>query len=197
MTSDHASHANELTHRALHPYFGDRLFPDLGLEALNLTRRRLHAAGFADDGHAEEVFARALQRALAYLRRTDGASVVHPRAWFHTICRRETYAYIREVIEKDSQTLSSLLGGETEIAASRLYDEERVLALVREAIKRLRPRFREFVELDILKCLPPEDIQAKMKIRSPRYFRKLKSEALSALRHAIQTLLDKGIDSLF
>jgi DNA-directed RNA polymerase specialized sigma24 family protein len=89
------------------------------------------------------------------------------------------------------------LEGECEFLGANLQSEERILQLVREAISSLPPRFQEFIVLDLVERREPQEIRKKMKISSESYFRKIKCEAFFALRAALSSLIQKGIDSLF
>lgn len=197
MATDPAHLADNLMRTAFAPHFGSRLPDYLGREVFNKIRKVLRAEGFVDDHHSEEVFSRTLLKALDFLKRHDGAAVRLPRAWVHTIARHETGHYLEERGQEDSQSIVALLEGEIELPGAHLNSEERILALVRRACDSLTPRLREFLLLDLLEALPPEEIRKRMGITSPGYFRVIKHEAFSALRAAIKSLVEKGVDALF
>ncbi len=193
---DPAHQADDLVREGFSPYFGERLPPCLGSETYCTTFKRLHNEGFGDVEHAQEVFARALTNGLDHLHNHGGLSVRQPRAWFHAICRHETYHYLRELAAGDAASVELLVEGETVLPKVELLDQKRVLALVHEAMKELAPRHREFILLDFVEQLPPEEIQRRMHIQSYGYFKKLKHQALSALKLAVKALLEHGISSL-
>jgi DNA-directed RNA polymerase specialized sigma24 family protein len=193
---DPAHHFNHLVHEAFSQFFEDRLPTDLGSETFKTTVSRLKIEGFPDTDHAEEVVARALSKGLEYVHKHGGASVRQPRAWFHEICRNETTHYLVEMAAHDSRSVLSLVEGETDLIDANVYDPKKVDALLREAIQQLSPRHRELILLDMVKRLPPAEIEKSMGIHSHGYFLKLKSESFSALKLAVKVLIEKGISSL-
>jgi DNA-directed RNA polymerase specialized sigma24 family protein len=195
--NDPAHHANNLVNIAFSPFFGERLPLHLGSETFRTTRNRLRLEGFTDPDHTQEVFARALTKSLEYLHKHGGPSVRQPRAWFHGICRHETTHYLMEMAAHDSGSVLSLIEGETDVLNADLYNPEKVGALLRQAIQELSPRHRELILLDLVQRLPPAEIEKTMGIHSHGYFLKLKSEAFSALKHAVKALIEQGIGSLF
>lgn len=188
--------ANHVLHTALLPFFEGRLPPDLGRELLSTIRKRLCAEGLQGDEHAEEIFARVLMDAVTYLKRHGGTEVEQPRAWLHAISRNVTYHYLMEASRRDIPSVVAALEGERELLGANLQNEERILQLVREAISSLPPRFQEFIVLDMVERREPQEIREKMNIPSEPYFQNIKCEAFSALRAALSSLVQKGIDSL-
>lgn len=169
--------------------------PNLGRDAYRSILRLLSPEGLGDDLHAEEIFSRALINAYAHLGKHGGESVDFPRAWFLAICRHETIRYLKE-LSTPTVPLNELIAG-NEPLVFPVRHEERLLEEVRKAIKQLTPRQQEFIRLDLQECLPEKEIQAKMGINSLAYLRKLKCEAFRALRNALQSIIDQGIDNLF
>jgi RNA polymerase sigma factor (sigma-70 family) len=195
--SDPAHHSDDLVRVAFSPFFQEGLPPHLGSEVFKTARNRLRAEGFLDVDHAQEVFARGLTKGLEYLHKHGGPNVRQPRAWFHEICRNETTHYLKEMAMHDSGSVLSMIEGETDLLDSHLYDPERVNAIFREAIQQLPPRHRELIVLDLVKRHSPSEIEKAMGIHSHGYFLKLKSEAFSALRVAVKTLIEQGLGSIF
>jgi len=176
-------------------YLGDRVPQHLGREAYCVTKRRLMAEGFPDRYHAEEAFSMALTNAIKYLSSHGGDKIRQPRAWFHTLCRRACVDYLKDLTVQSTYTLSSLIEGEGLVDPS--VSDERTLRLVRRAFEQLKPRHRQLVELDLVKCLPPAKIQEEMGLPTNGAFRVLKHEAFVALREALRVLIDSGIGQLF
>jgi DNA-directed RNA polymerase specialized sigma24 family protein len=196
MAADPAHLSDDLVRVAFSPFLDGRLPPHLGSEAFKTTRKRLGVEGFTDVEHAQEVFARALTNGLTYLNKHGGASIRQPRPWFHGICRNEATRYLTEMAAHDSGSVLSLVDGDTDLLDANIYDPERVDKLLRNAIEQLPPRHRELILLDMVKRLPASEIEKSMGIHSHSYFLKLKSEAFSALKYAVKTLIEKGISSL-
>jgi len=191
--SDPAHHFDKLVQEAFYGFFGDRLPPGLGSETFKTTHSRLRREGFPDFEHAEEVVDRALAKGLEYVHNHGGPGVRQPRAWFHKICHNETTHYLMELAACDSTSMNSLMKGETELRDTSIHGPARVHALLREAIQQLSPRHRELITLDLVKLLPPAEIEKAMGIHSHGYFLKLKSEAFASLREAVKELLDNSL----
>jgi len=180
---------------AFSSFFGERLPPHLGSEVFKTTRSRLKVEGFSDLDHVQEVFARGLTKGLEHLHKHGGPSVLQPRAWFHKICHHETAHYLMQLAH-DSGSVLSLMEGETDLLDVSIYDPQRVDELLRKAFQQLPPRHRELILLDMVKGLSPAEIEKSMGLHSHGYFLKLKSEAFSALKLAVKTLIEQGISSL-
>ena len=198
--TDPAHWAETLTKEAVTPFLEGRFSPNLGRKTYHWIRGQLFPEGIGDHSHAEEIFDRALSDAYAYLHRHGGDKVRHPDSWFYAICRNATTRYLIEL--SPNLPLEALIEGDKSYIqlqhvqnASR--SQEQMFQELLETMEKLSPRHREFLRLDICECLPPNEIQQRMGIRSANYFRRLKSEAFKALRIAYKAALAHGIDSLF
>jgi type I restriction enzyme, R subunit len=83
--------------------------------------------------------------------------------------------------------IEAVLSGEvplTTIEGTRA--EAALLEMVRKAMDELPPRLREFIYLDLVEGLKPEEIRSRLGITSQSYFR-LKVESLKALQKGLQT----------
>jgi DNA-directed RNA polymerase specialized sigma24 family protein len=58
--------------------------------------------------------------------------------------------------------------------------------VVLEAILGLPPRYRYLIWLDLVALLPPDEIQAKLRLSSPRAFHRLKFAAFLALHRLLE-----------
>jgi DNA-directed RNA polymerase specialized sigma24 family protein len=192
MTTDLAQLADELVCAAFSPYF--RVVPDhLGSNVFKTTRARLKSKRLPSVDHAQEVLQRSLLSALEFLDKNGGSSVRHLSGWFHRIARNETTRYLVELAGEDAGAVLSLVEGQTDLFDHQIYCPERVNELFRQALQRLSPRHREFIYYDLVRCLPAAEIECAMGIHSHGYFIRLKSEAFSALRQAVKSLIEKGI----
>jgi DNA-directed RNA polymerase specialized sigma24 family protein len=179
---------------SLSVYFRADLPPHLGREAFNVIKTRLRSEGYLDPYHTEEVFSKALGDAVKYLHRHGDTDIQHPRAWFRVLCRRVGTEYLTEMTMQTAYSLNSVLEGDAELSQASPLSEERSLEIIRQAIAQLPPRYHQLITLDLIESLPPAKIQKAMQLKTKSYFLKLKSEAFSALRRAIQILIEEGID---
>jgi len=195
---DPAHHADEVVQELASKFFAkhpEPLPPQLGRELLGVTRRHLRRAGLTGAEHADDAFSRGMLDAYNYLKRhKDQASAIkaikQPRGWLHRVCRNATIHYARSLRPKDGPVLTPLLEGEEVLdLSSPVASDEQVLHQLRQAIEKLPPRFGQFIRLDMVEQLAPEEIQVKLQI-TYGYFRKLKCLAFAALR---QALLDQQI----
>jgi DNA-directed RNA polymerase specialized sigma24 family protein len=189
---DPAHIANDVVREALSPFFHghDHPLPDnLGRELYCTLRGKLHRAGLGGDDHAQEIFSMALVDACDYLKRHSAKDVRLPRPWLHRICYTAFCHYLESLRPKDAPTLTPLLEGEVGLQVDApVASEERIMEMVREEIERLAPRFRRFLWLDLVEMLPPEEIQELLGV-TEAYFRKLKCQALAALKDALEKRL--------
>jgi DNA-directed RNA polymerase specialized sigma24 family protein len=166
-------------------YFdADLLPPKLGSDLYGLVWRRLRYEGYPDRFHVEEVFSMALINALRHLCQHGGANIRQPLAWFRVLWLRACIDYLKALAVHRRHNLLPLLEGEILFFDTTLT-EERTLAAIRRAVKRLRPRHRKLVVLELLERLPSAEIEAAMRLPSNGAFRKLKHEAFRALRDAL------------
>jgi DNA-directed RNA polymerase specialized sigma24 family protein len=177
---------------SLSEYFADHLPPQLGSEAYSHIKRRLRSEGFLDNSDAEDVFSTALTNALRYLRQHGGGEIRQPRAWFHALCRRACVDFLKDSAVRATYTLSSVIDGETELSGDTTLSDERAQVMIHRAIEQLRPRYQQFIILDLVECQPSATIQVTMNLPSNGAYRKLKHESFMALREAIRRLIDKG-----
>lgn len=183
---DPAHAANLMVEQVLTPFFPEALPPCLGREIYATIRKRLQASHRADREHADEVFQRTVFNAYLYLVRNGGRKVRHTRGWLHRISVNATSGYLAEISEtappptfSSSSPLDFLIEGKAQLGDNAdAVDLERV----RKAFAALRPRHRELIRLEMVEGLEDEEIQKRMKIDSNGYFRKLKCEAMKALR---------------
>lgn len=169
-------------------YFSEALPPRLGREIYLSIRRRLQTESYSGDEHADEVFQRVVVNAYSYLERHGGHEIRHTRGWLHRISVNATLRYLKERSRFDTSTttdLAELLEGESQLPDDDSADHNIDLDLVHRAIDSLRPSYQEILRLQMSESLPDPEIQQCMKIASNAYFRKLKCEALKALRAAI------------
>jgi DNA-directed RNA polymerase specialized sigma24 family protein len=184
---DPAHVADEVVRKALSPVLREAIPPNLGREVYCKIRRRLRSEGLAGDDHAQEVFSLAMLDACEYLHRHSGNEIRHPRGWLHVVANHATLRYLREFKPKNTTDLEPLLRGEVQCEPdSSFASDEGVLKLVRETIEDLPPRYRQLIWLDLGERLSPGDIRRRMRISTDGYWRKLKSEAFSALREALE-----------
>lgn len=196
MAIDPAHLADELVWAALSPYFPDRIPPNLGSEVFKTNRIRLRDEGLPDVDHAQEVLARSLTNALEYLHRHSGEAIRQPRAWFYKICNNEITRYRREAFAQDSESVLSLVEGQTDLLDVNIYDLQRINTIMREAIQQLPPRHRELILLDMVHRLSADKIEKTMGIHSHSYFLKLKSESFSILKNVVRKIIEEEISSL-
>jgi DNA-directed RNA polymerase specialized sigma24 family protein len=185
---DPAHAANLILEEVLTPFFPGALPPFLGREIYMTIRRRLQASRRADRDHADEVFQRTVVNAYLYLERNGGRNVRHTRGWLHRISVNATSRYLAELSGTEplpSSPFNSLIEGEIQLGDNADAVD---LELVREAFGELRPRHQELIRLELVEGLPGEEIQRRMGISSNGYYRKLKCEALKALRASISRL---------
>jgi DNA-directed RNA polymerase specialized sigma24 family protein len=184
---DPAHVADELVEKALSPFFSEGMHPHLGHEVFCKLRKRLRLEGLPGDDHAEEVFSLIILDAYEYLNRHSGAEIRHPRGWLHAVSHNATLRYLQEVKSKNLKALMPVLHGEVACKpGASLASEESVQQFVRDAIRGLPPRYRQLIWLDLVETLPASEIRRSMNIGTDGYFRKLKSEAFSALRRALE-----------
>lgn len=187
--TDPAHTAGTLVREAFLPFFPEPLPAGLGREIYLTIRRRLQASRYVSDEHTDEVFQQTLCDAFSYLQRHGGESVRHTRGWLHRISKNATLHYLEARATVDSPAVSSLdalIEGDAQFIDTSVTSDG--IALVRRAIGRLRPRFREVLVRELIEGLDDAEIQKRMKIQSNRYFRKLKCEALKALRQEISQI---------
>ena len=177
--------------QALTPYTAEALPPGLGKEIYLKIRQSLRTESYPGDEHADEVFQRVMVNAYSYLAQHEG-QVHHIRGWLHRIRVNTTLQYLkqrskeRDRFETSTTTdLTELLEGEGQLPADDSADNNIDLDLVHRAMNSLRPSYQEVLRLQMSESLPDSEIQRRMEIASNAYFRKLKCEALKALRTAI------------
>ena len=126
--------------------------------------------------------------AYVYLARNGGRHVRHTRGWLHRISVNTMTGYLAELSDTEppaSTPLQALIEGEAQLGDNaEVVDDERV----REALKALRPRHQELIQLEMVEGLPDEEIQQRMGIAGNGYYRKVKCEAFKALRARISAL---------
>lgn len=190
---DFAYVADRIIGGAFAPFFSEELPPYLGREILLAIRRRLRVAGrYLGDEHVDEVFQRVVVEAYSYLARHGSNEVRHVRGWLHRISIRVTRSYLLEYFRFDSLTTSSLNAAvDSEIQPLDDSNDE-LLRRVSEAINNLKPRYQEVVRLDLIERLPSAEVQERMRIASFAYFRRLRCEALKALRKEISRRFGTG-----
>lgn len=178
--------------QALTPYVAEALPPDLGREIYLSIRRRLRT-----DEHADEVFQQVVVSAYSYLERHKDHQIHirHTWGWLHRISVNATWRYLkmrsieRSRFETSTTTdLTELLEGKSQLPDDDSADTNIDLDLVHRAIASLRPSYQKVLRLQSVESLPDSEIQQRMGISSNAYFRKLKCEALKALRAAILRL---------
>ncbi len=102
------------------------------------------------------------------------------------IRRCHTLDYIRhEAAKHPSHThdqFEDVVAGRQPLAETELLDDERVLDLVRQAIDQIPS--------------PRDEIQEAMGMGSYGYFRKVKCEAMKALRSALEEVLKESVESI-
>ena len=150
------------------------------------------ASGIHDGDHAEEIFSRLIASAFKFLNRNGGSAVRHVRGWFYQIANHVTGQYLKEIHKYDSEALEEILRGNRSLPDVHIQNEELLLDVVRTTINGLKPRLREFIELDLIELRSPSEICQRMRI-TPTSYRTLKHRAFKALRNAI---LEKGISPL-
>lgn len=187
-TADPGRLAETLVSRTLSPFFGESVTSGLGREIYATIRSRLRYRGIADPYHAEEILALTLFHAFNHLKDNRRHVIENPRAWLHEIARNTLVRYLKKNPQFDSETIYQVLEGEIELPE---FSDEKVLNIVRKAIEGLPPRYQQLIQLDLVEGLSSQEIQEQMSIKSYGYFRKLKSEAFSGLRKAIQSVLAK------
>ncbi len=184
--TDPAHAAGTLVQEAFLPFFTEPLPVRLGREIYLTIRKRLQSNRYIGDEHTDEVFQQTLCDAFSYLKRHGGETVRHTRGWLHRISKNALLHYLEDRSTVDSPIVSSLdalIEGDAQFADTSVTSDG--IALVRRAIGRLRPRFREVLVRELIEGLDAAEIQERMKIRSNPYFRKLKCEAFKALRQEI------------
>jgi DNA-directed RNA polymerase specialized sigma24 family protein len=187
--TDPAHAAGTLLQEAFLPFFAEPLPAGLGREIYLTIRRRLQASRYVGYEHTDEVFQQTLCDAFSYLKRHGGKTVRHTRGWLHRISKNATLHYLEARSTVDSPAVSSLdalIEGDAQFTDTSVTSDG--MALVRRAIDRLRPRFRQVLVRVLIEGLDDAEIQKRMKIQSNLYFRKLKCEALKALRQEISRL---------
>lgn len=197
MARSEARHFNGLTHAAFYPYFGERLAPNLGSVASSEIRCRLQRERHDVGTHVEEIFSNGITSSLSFLTRKGGASVRDPNKWFRRICWHETTEYMISLDRRNHRRLDDLMEGIQVLTTPPTLSDEEIYPIINLAIARLRPQHRRLILLDLVACKSPEEIQGILGLESISYFRKVKSEAFSALRVAIKALIEKGIEALF
>lgn len=181
-------HVADTMVQALTPHFAEALPPGLGREIYLSIRRGLRTESYSSDEHADEVFQRVMVNAYSYLARHGSQQIRHTRGWLHRIRVNATLRYLKERSRFDTSTttnLTELLEGESQLPDDDSADNNIDLDLVHRAIDSLRPSYQEILRLQMSESMPDPEIQQRMKIASNAYFRKLKCEALKALRAAI------------
>jgi len=196
--TDSAHMASHLARAAFSPFFGpsasfEAFPPLLGSEVFKTIRARMKAKGLPDADHAQEVFSRSLIKCLEHLNKHGAGSVRHLRSWFHAVAHYESARYLMEVARIDAGAVLSIEEGKTDLLDST--QPEKIEEIVRQAMAQLPPRYRQFIELDLIGRLSPAEIEKSMGINSHAYFLKLKCAAFSGLRSAICKLLETSIEA--
>lgn len=177
--------ALEVVRGRLQPLLADSLPSRFGESTLWTLQENLRYARREDLGLAEECLLRGCDLMIEYLRR--GGAPGRPESLFQGLCCHVLNGLLDDWYRSQVAELMRLLAGEGE--SSAWAGDRRVLDEVHQAIERLAPPFREFVNLVYSEALPEDVVCERVGLADHQDFLSLSRLSLAALREEIERRL--------